>query len=270
MLVALKDSEQCLAFSKSDHRRCRLRRLYGQKICTAHKNYYTNWFVLHPPWYRETWLSEREKKESIFQLKNGYVTVPEAHVRGLQGSFTEYYEFLVRYANIPVEWNIQCLNTCLALDLEDEQQPVSHLPLFLNTPRDCLFVFQQLLFLWIQRLVTHRQTTGDWLPYVTAFEKLRRLFTACDGWQQMLFSEDMKKVIQTRARILHVTGSILAEVDTLYIRPLQNDFLVMFKNEFKPLVRRRLAPFHEELMIVMWSTERVAAMLEAGIEPWDI
>lgn len=268
--IALTDIDRCLAFSKADHRRCRLRRLYGEKTCNAHRNYYSNWFLFHQPWYRKAWLTERETKEYIFQLTNGYVRVPEVHVRGLQSSFTEYYEFLVRYAAVPVEWNTTCLHSCLALDLENPQETVSRLPTFLSTPGDCIVMFQNLLYLWIQQLVAYRQKTGSWLPYQTAFDYLRRCFTECGDWKKLLFTVDIEKVISKRARILHVAGSILSEVDTLYVIPFQKDFLPMFKAHFKGIVRQQLAPYHEELMIVMWSTERVAALLDAGIEPWDM
>lgn len=272
-IVAQKESEQCLAYSRNNHRRCRLRRLYGQKTCSTHKNYYTNWFTNHQPWYRVTWLSERELAEWRFQLVRGHVEVPEVHVRGLQAQFVEYYRFLVTYARIPVEWNTACLNTSLTDTMRqmfaNEEGAERDLQVFLNTPRDCIVVFQHLFYAWIQHLITLRRETGTWVPYATAYNVLRNSLHTCEEWRQVFYSVELEKIVTTRATILHVSGSLLGDVDILYIQPLQNDLLHNLKVFLKSSIRRRLEPYHEELMQVMWHPERVAAMLEAGEEPWD-
>lgn len=272
--IAQKESEQCLAYSRTSHRRCRLCRLHGQKTCSTHKNYYKNWFANHQPWYRLSWLSDREVAEWKFQLQNGYVEVPEVHVRGLQPTFTEYYRFLVTYARVPVEWNTHCLQATLKNMLRTlfalNEGAIRRVKCLLNTPRDCIVVFQQLLYAWIQYLVEMRQETGVWIPYGTAYDILRDVLHGCDEWKQILFSSDFEKILTARATVLHVPGSLLNSVDTQYVQPLQADLLRNLKLHLKSLVYRRISPYHEELMQVTWHPKRVEAMLEAGIEPWDI
>ena len=271
--MAQNTSEQCLAYSRNNHRRCRLRRLYGQKTCSTHKNYYRNWFINHKPWYRLTWLSERELAEWRFQLLQGHVEVPEVHVRGLQAPLVEYYRFLLTHARIPVEWNTVCLNTSLTDIMQrmfaNEEGAERGLQLFLNTPRDCVVVFQHLFYVWIQHLIEVRRDTGIWISYATAYGVLRTLLHGCEEWRQVFYSCDIEKIVMARATILHVPGSILNTVDTLYIQPLQTDLLQNFKLYLRSVIRNRLAPYHEELMQVTWHPDRVAAMLEAGEEPWD-
>jgi hypothetical protein len=273
-IVAQKESEQCLAFSRNNHRRCRLRRLYGQRTCNTHKNYYPNWFTNHQPWYRVTWLSERELAEWQFQLARGYVDVPEVYVRGLQGAFVDYYRFLVTVARIPVEWNTICLDISLKTIVErmftNEEGAEREIKVFLNTPRDCIVVFQHLFYIWIQHLITLRRETGGWIPYMTAYDILRNSLHTCEEWRQVLYSIELEKIVTRRATILHVPGSLLNNIDTLYIQPLQRDLLQNFKLVLRSNIRRRLALYHEELIQVTWHPNRVAAMLEAGEEPWDI
>jgi hypothetical protein len=142
------------------------------------------------------------------------------------------------------------------------------LNLLLNTPEDAFAIFQQLLYSWVQYLVLHRQTSGQWIEYDTAVNVLQRCMSS-SNWKQLLFSFQLKTCIENRASILHVPGSLLAAVDTQYIQPLQTILYPQFTLQWKNAVKRRLEPFHEELMQVTWHPSRVEAMLEAGIEPWD-
>lgn len=268
--VALQEADQCLAFSRNNHRRCRLRRLEGQKTCNTHKNYYKRWFVNHQPWYRITWLSQRELAEWKFQLSNGYVDIPESYVRSLNGSLSEYYRFLVQYAQVPVDWNRPCLTASIVIDPQHPEQTTDALRIFLNTPEDCAIVFKELLFRWIQTLIAYHQKNSIWLPYADALRILQTIITGCEDWQQLLFSQSIENELARRARIFHVAGSMLAHINITYVLPLQQDLPLAFKTFFKDAAKRRIAPFHEELIAAAWHPDRVSKWLEAGIEPCDM
>ena len=272
-IVALCKQEQCLAFSRNDHRRCRLRRLYGQKTCSVHRNYYENWFSNHQPWYRIGWLSDREREEYKFQLSGGHLTIPEHHVRALQPTLGDYYRFLVQYANIPVQWNVNCLSDAILMSMRRLFQEVDgaekEFAVFLNTPEDCLTVLQNMISAWVRIILQLRQEIGTWISYSKAYDHLCFIIQSSEGWRQLIFSTDMEKLVSTRASILHVAGSVLDTIDTLYLKPLQKDFLLMFKVHCKAGIRQRMNMLKEELMMVTWHPTKVAAMLEAGDDLWE-
>lgn len=272
--VATDKKEQCLAFSQKDHRRCRLRRLYGEKTCYVHRKYYSDWFVNHQPWYRLAWLSEREKAEFTFQISQGHIYIPEHHVRQLQPNLEEYYRFLVKYAKIPVQWNMNCLTNSLLMTMKRMFQEVegaeNEITFYLNTANDCSLVLQELIDAWVRILVQIRQDSLAWMSYPTAYRYLSLLVQKNEQWRQIAFSGELEKWLVKKASIPHVAGSFLAMVDALYLRPLQEDFPKMFKEWCKKGIRQQMNHFKEELMQVTWHPDKVSAMLEAGEEPWDI
>jgi hypothetical protein len=100
--------KQCLAFTK-EHRRCRLEQLNGEKTCSIHRNYYTDWFEKHAyilkyiPWEKMT---PRIRKELEFQLKFHHVTITEHDIirEFWNLIITDNYEKLILYQCINPIW----------------------------------------------------------------------------------------------------------------------------------------------------------------------
>ncbi len=272
--IAVYEQEQCLAFSRRDHRRCRLKKMQGQRTCKTHKHYYDDWFLRHPAWYRRSWLSQRELYEYSFQLSKRHVLVPEVHVRGLQPNFEEYYRFLVQQAAVPVSWNTHCLSSCLKHILKRLSQgdalAAHEVTVFLNGPEDCYMVLQCLLYSWVRVLIEHYQEHGSWISYEAAFSYLFACMTCSNAWLMLFHSLAVDTLFLQRATNLHVEGSLLHTVDVLYIQRLSKEYIPRFKHHCRQILKTRVNQFKEELMQVTWHPRRIEAYMNLGIDIWDM
>ena len=275
MHLARTESAQCLAFSKKDHRRCRLAREPGDKVCKIHTPYFSNWFLEHPPWYKFAWLSQRQQKEYTFQLTGGHVQVPEDHVRFLGNHYFEYYEFLVRVAKIPVCWNLSLLKTCITTILEDilnGRPPSMSIEPFLNTPEDCKVTFRCLLEVWIWENVLVRIREGVPYPTESMLFLWTELTTTSSNWQQLLWSKVLRESIEEGITVCKntVESNIYRTMGVQLLTLVQETWIPRFHKHFAGPLRERANLFKEELVAQAWHPRRVERWLEAGAELEDL
>ena len=107
--IASDPSKQCLGFSSTDHRRCRLERVSNEYTCKVHKNYYLNWFEKHPGFLNHS-VTSREYNEYHFQIVNRHVHIPIHILKNLSEIYSDYYLFLITHTGYQGHVNMYCLD----------------------------------------------------------------------------------------------------------------------------------------------------------------
>jgi hypothetical protein len=281
-----KDTYQrCYAFGKN-HRRCRLTREEDSKTCHIHRNYYYTWWYAHPPFYELNLLSKRQQRELLFQLIHKHVIIPQEHVAQLHTGFHQYYIFLIKYAGINPLWNRglmrHILHSCIHRSLWPEtyrgEINSDVLQDLLCSPEVCKEAFQMILhylcyFASSNVVNITPQSIIDMMVYI---------FCGIPQWMQLFKSQDIDECITTLEAFIKENGAAaLADAEWAdgEERNTQRalNALVSIRTTVhstfttrKMLLKNKMNPIKEELAARAFAPERIARLLDAGLEPEDL
>lgn len=281
-----KDTYQrCYAFSKS-HRRCRLTREEDSKTCHIHRNYYYNWWHTHPPFYSLDLLTKRQQRELLFQLINKHVIIPQEHVAQLHTGLNQYYIFLIKYAGINPLWNRAMMRHILHSCVHRGLWPESYrgtinsqfLQDILSTPEVCKEAFQMI----IHYLCYFASSNVVNISYQTISQLMVEVFSRVPQWMQLFKSQDINECITTlQTFIRDNSASALADVDwadgeerntqrALHaLEYIRNNVYTTFTTR-RQMLKNKINPIKEELAARAFAPERLARLLDAGLEPEDL
>jgi hypothetical protein len=205
---AKSETTQCLAFGKTDIRRCRLEKEPGSKTCFIHKHYYRDWFITHPPIGSISTCNERKLNEYKFQFEHGHVTITREYIEGLTSWENEYYMFLLPYTSISPSVNPSCVKLYLTTlldpvfmqDFNDRKVRLRHqiyiaLDILLQDVASCNLVFKCILG-FLCRCCIHIQSLeklGQVMEWV-----LETTFLEHPGWKQLMHSSELSILYRTR------------------------------------------------------------------------
>jgi hypothetical protein len=205
---AKSETSQCLAFGKTDIRRCRLETEHGSMTCFIHKHYYRDWFTTHPPFASMNTFNQRKLNEYKFQLEHGYVIVSEHYLKGLTAWENEYYMFLLPYTFISPSVNPNCVKIYLTtlLDpvfMEDfndrkvrvRQQIYRALDILLQDVASCILVYHCILGFLFRCcvLMESLEKLGNRLEWVLETTLLEH-----PGWNQLMYSSELPILYRKR------------------------------------------------------------------------
>jgi hypothetical protein len=279
MRIARTANEQCLGYSKKDHRRCRLQRRPGEKTCLIHKHYYTNWFETHTV---NEWrmAGKRCRSEMLFQLSKFHV-VPTLHtIVRIETHSLDFWNLCVKFSDEPIRLNEGCFHFSIrnivrsllimkhtgSDEYRDYIQNVRNtLDTYLKTPADCKAVFLKILDVLVSYWLL--VLGADELPT----EKIRRVFQILllkpRGWRQIVFSEEMKTLHRVDLSSWIVSGPSrwLDKLDVIISQVLDE-----MQTKHKHSIQERTHVFKEELIQEVLHPRRIEPLIyQYGIEILD-
>lgn len=283
MKVAQIANEQCLGYSKKDHRRCRLQRRPGEKTCLIHKHYYTNWFTTHTAAEWRT-AGKRCRSEMLFQLSKFHVVPPPHILARIPTHSLDFWNLCVKFSDEPICLNEDCLHIAIKNIVKslllmkhtgsdtyrDYIQNVRKtIDSYLKTPDDCKIVFLKILNCIMSMLALQFETfhvSIDTLRLV-----LRILLVRPRGWRQMVFSRELE-TLYSLERSTHVImwPDTYEQVFVTKLDPVFSQVLDELQTKHTRVIKERANVFKEELIQEVLHPRRIEPLInQYGIEILD-
>lgn len=275
-ILAKHDAEQCCAFDKSDHRRCRLTREDGKLTCKIHKTYYTRWLVYNEALPNHL-LTKRKHEEHTFQFRNGYVDPLKGHnfdwfmQETYFGPFSHYILLLLKetrftLANYPsyIKHLVSTeIGSRLHLPLDEQVIAWQHLLPYLKDPQTLLMFLQST----IEYLIGYSFMTANHIHISVVFS------TFVNGplpWSMLLYANSITHVAE-RARDAFILGHIIDQEQRQFINQFVetyiNPVLVHFHNSHRFPYRHKTAQIKEDLCMNVFHPRRIEHLIETyGID----
>lgn len=258
-IVASTERSQCTAFGKKDKRRCRLQRRPGYWTCEVHKRYYETWYETNRLINRR-FMSKREIKELEFQIKQGYVAIPDAWVWQLREySDIEWYLFLLEHTQMPADVNIYLFYTVIYEQIFYGYTWPNEkiLQSFCREPSSCLFLFGHLIR-WCERM-----SHGGAYSFLDLLQSYMSRFS----WRALLYSQTLFTEFNTITRTEYQIFPENSEFWDLDCEenPIRRFFKYLHKKAGAS-IRERCSVYKEELMAAAWAPKRIQRWLDMGYD----
>jgi hypothetical protein len=283
MKVAQTANEQCLGYSKKDHRRCRLQRRPGEKTCLIHKHYYTNWFNTHTVNEWRT-AGKRCRSEIVFQLRNRHVVPPSHILARIPTHSLDVWNLFVQFSDEPISLNEECFHFAVKNIVKsllilkhtgsdkyrDYIQTIrKSIDIYLKTPDDCKMVFLKILNCIMTMLALQFETFR--VSIQTLRLVLRILFLKPNGWRQMVFSRELE-TLYSLERSTHVImwPDTYERVFVTKLDPAFSQVFEEMQNKHKQAIQTRVNILKEDLIAAALHPCRIEPLIEKyGIEVLD-
>lgn len=276
---AHSENERCLAFNNSDHRRCRLQKMNGARVCYAHRNQYRDWFETHECFLDWFSLTKRQQAEQIFQFKNRHIHTNWIVFTKPLEDYTDLFCFLTAQGVIEPETNptlfiSAALRTQLAFAQKKDThlfqgiqpQPFDYHEQLCRTPTACQYLIQSYL-----SFARHSLLRGFPTLNIGGQKEIVNLLFTKFNLRPILFSNLFAECIQ-------LEKDILLEVITPLQKFLWYDILAPFLissweiyqlSEVTTLMEKT-AVFKEDLIAAAWHPRRIHRWFEQGLTPDDL
>lgn len=267
--LAKTDKEQCCAFDRTDHRRCRLTREQDILTCKIHKTYYANWHHDHPP-LTNTQLSQRKSEELVFQLKNGYINIPTTGLwfltsPGFFEIYSSYILLLVKntdltLANYPfyIQYLVRThIGAHINLPIEDQMVRWQELLPILKYA-ESMHIFLDAV---VETLINQAFMVQDQIHLSIIFSAI---INGPFPWNLLLYSERVnhlsERVFQT-----YSTNYVLNPEQRTFIQNFLRDYIDIpldhFHHSHRFLIRRRCHQYKEEIMMNVFHPRRIEQLI---------
>jgi hypothetical protein len=260
--------DKCMAFTKTDKKRCRLYKRPNEQTCYIHRKYYKDW--LEKRWkiiVQKSFngISKRELDEWIFQLKHRTVVIPVEYVQTLNffdANFIYNYDFLIRYTDISPMENVYGFLQCMKRRLEFLDLIAFDVGLepYMKDWTCCLFIFSSLIE---HILIRSNGSTATFLL---------KILQCCrsDPWKQMLYSNKFRYLFH------EYNTELQRHLELIYYDFIATDELSFEKNPIDCLIKnfnmrhafdikRRCMIYKQELIAAVWKPSRVQKWLDNGL-----
>jgi hypothetical protein len=267
--LAKTDKEQCCAFDKTDHRRCRLMREQDKLTCKIHKLYYADWLYNHPP-LTNVQMTPRKTEEYSFQLKNGYASIPATVLWFLTSPafFETYSDYILLLLN----------NTDLSLAKYPDYVHYlvnTHIGRNINLPIEDQMVRWQVLLPYLKDAETMHLFLDAVVECLInqAFMALNQIHlsiifsTIINGplpWSLLLYSERVNDVSE-RVFQAYSTKYVLNQEQRTFIQNFLRDRIAIpldhFHHSHRFLTRRKCHQIKEEIMMNVFHPRRIEKLI---------
>jgi hypothetical protein len=276
--LAKTDKEQCCAFDRKDHRRCRLTCEEGKLTCKIHKTYYTNWYHDHPP-LANSQLSQRKTEELIFQFQNGYVKYSASGLWFLTSAayfeiYSNYILLLVKHTDLSladyplyIDHLIRThIGSRINLSVEDQMVGWQELLPYLKDA-ETMHVFLEAV---VENLINQAFMIQDPI-------QLRIIFSAIINgpfpWSLVLYSEKVNHVSE-RVFQTYSTKYVLNQEQRTFIQNFLRDCIDVPLNDFhhshRFLIRLKCQQLKEPLMMNVFHPCRMEKLVNTyGLDILD-
>ncbi len=283
MKIAQTVTEQCLGYSKKDHRRCRLQRRPGEKTCLIHKHYYTNWFETHTA---DEWRTagKRCRSEIQFQLNHFHVVPPPHILARISTHSLDVWNLFVQFSDEPICLNEECFHLAIKNIVKNLlimkhtgsdtyrdyiQNIRNSMDRYLKTPDDCKMVFLKILNCIMSMLALQFETFR--VSIQTLRLVLRILFRKPNGWRQMVFSRELETLYSLeRSTYVMMWPDTYERVFVTKLDPAFSQVLEEMQIKHKQAIQARTQVFKEELVAEVLHPRRIGPLIhQYGIEILD-
>lgn len=269
-LLATNEKEQCCAFDRSDHRRCRLIREPEKLTCKIHKTYYVNWHTKHPPLI-DILLSKRIEEEYRFQYKNGYVELDYPGLLNFAmnvnvNSYRKYFRILLETTSFSLKDCPYILSTLIATDFgpnipmpfETHLATITSLMYVFKDPETLLMFLEHLTIYIVNYSFTSTTHSHTALTYST-------IVNSHLPWSSLLYADSISQILPRTIRYFHENFGLTQEhrdfIDQftkLYLEPTLDNF----HHSHRHLIRYRCEQIKEELIAEVCHPRRIQKLID--------